>query len=303
MKTNSIKAVFYALASNMGIAILKTIAAFFTGSGSLMAESLHSWSDCINQIMLLIGMKQSQKEPDQNHPMGYAKVAYFWSLLVAVLLLFMSGIFSVYEGVGRFFHEEPIKYLNLSIGILVIAVILESLSLLGALKSSKEERKNQNIFKWFKNTKSSELLVIIAEDIGALMGLATALIFLILTFITKLTIFDAIGTIVIGLLMIIMALSIMKEVKAMITGESIGKEKEEEMKIFLEEQPEVEKIIKLITIQWGVEKMVALKIQMKKTGSEEKMIENISVVEEKFQEKFHVKWSFFEPDIEDSNKV
>lgn len=298
MKTNSIKAIFYALASNMGIAILKTIAAFFTGSGSLMAESLHSWSDCINQVMLLIGVKQSQKIPDKEHPMGYAKVAYFWSLLVAVLLFFMSGIFSVYEGIGRFFHEEPIKYLNISIGILIVSVIFESLSLWRALNSSKEERNNQNIFKWFKNTKSSELLVVIAEDIGALMGLATALIFLILTWITKKTIFDATGTIVIGLLMILMAISVTREVKAMITGESIGKEKEEEMKIFLEQQPEIEKVMNLITIQWGIEKMVALKIQMKKTGSEEKMIENISVVEEKFQEKFHVKWSFFEPDIE-----
>jgi cation diffusion facilitator family transporter len=298
MSSGSIKAVLYALAANTGIAIMKTIAAFVTGSGSLLAESLHSWADCTNQIMLLIGMKQAKQKPDKNHPMGYEKVSYFWAMLVAVLLFFMSGLFALYEGINHILHPEPIKYLMASIGILLVAVVLEGSSLWGALKSSAKERGEQSLWGWFKTTRHSELLVVIAEDTGALAGLFTALIFLGLTEITNNTIFDAIGTVLIGMLMIFIAISVMTEVKAMITGESVGVEKEEAIRKFLSDQPEVEKVMNLITIQWGAEIMVATKAQMKMTGSEEQLIRNISVVEEKMQAKFGVKWSFFEPDIE-----
>ena len=109
--------------------------------------------------------------------------------------------------------------------------------------------------------------------------------------------FDAVGTVFIGLLMITISISVMREVKAMITGESVGAEKEAEIKAFLNAQPEVEKVINLITIQWGSEVMVATKAQMKPAGSEEQMVKNISEVEERLQEKYGVKWSFFEPDI------
>ena len=297
MSSGSIKAVLYALGANTGIAIMKTGAAIVTGSGSLMAESLHSWADCTNQIMLLVGMKQAKKAPDVNHPMGYAKVSYFWAMLVAVLLFFMSGAFALYEGVERVLHPEPVKYLWASVGILAGAVIMESISLWGALKESAKERGEQSLWDWFRSTRHSELLVVVAEDVGALAGLAVALIFLLLTAVTGNSMFDAVGTVFIGILMITISVSVMREVKAMITGESVGAEKEAEIKAFLNAQPEIEKVINLITIQWGSDVMVATKAQMKPTGSEEQMVKNISEVEERLQAKFGVKWSFFEPDI------
>lgn len=297
MSSGSIKAVLYALGANTGIAIMKTGAAIVTGSGSLMAESLHSWADCTNQIMLLVGMKQAKKAPDINHPMGYAKVSYFWAMLVAVLLFFMSGAFALYEGIERVLHPEPVKYLWASVGILAGAVIMETLSLWGALKESAQERGEQSLWNWFRSTRHSELLVVVAEDVGALAGLAVALIFLLLTAVTGNSMFDAVGTVFIGLLMITISVSVMREVKAMITGESVGAEKEAEIKAFLNAQPEIEKVINLITIQWGSDVMVATKAQMKPAGSEEQMVKNISEVEERLQAKFGVKWSFFEPDI------
>lgn len=297
MSSGSIKAVLYALGANTGIAIMKTGAAIVTGSGSLMAESLHSWADCTNQIMLLVGMKQAKKAPDINHPMGYAKVSYFWAMLVAVLLFFMSGAFALYEGIERVLHPEPVKYLWASVGILAGAVIMETLSLWGALKESAQERGEQSLWNWFRSTRHSELLVVVAEDVGALAGLAVALIFLLLTAVTGNSMFDAVGTVFIGLLMITISVSVMREVKAMITGESVGAEKEAEIKAFLNSQPEIEKVINLITIQWGSDVMVATKAQMKPAGSEEQMVKNISEVEERLQAKFGVKWSFFEPDI------
>lgn len=298
MSASSLKAVFYALGANAGIAIAKSFAAFFTGSGSLLAESLHSWSDCINQIMLLVGMKQAKKAPDKNHPMGYAKVSYFWAMLVAVLLFFMSGVFSIHEGFERITHsEKPVEHLGLSLIVLAISIVMESFSLYGALKESKSERGSQSIWKWIKTTRHSEILVVVCEDVGALLGLVVAFTFLMLTLLTGNPIYDAIGTAAIGVLMCGIAYVVMSEVKAMITGESISAEKEEEIKKFLEEQPEVEKVINLITIQWGQDIMIATKAQMSKVETPEELIKNISVVEEKMQEKFGVKWSFFEPDI------
>lgn len=302
MASGSLKAVLYALTANATIAVFKTIGAVMTGSGSLLAESLHSWADCTNQIMLMIGMKQAKKAPDANHPMGYGKVSYFWSMLVAVLLFFMSGVFALYEGVEHFLHPQPLKYLWYSIGILGISVVIEGLSLLGALKLSKDERAGASIWSWFKTTRQSELLVVVVEDLGALIGLSVALVFITLSAITGNPLFDAIGTLFIGVLMIILSFIIMREVKAMITGESVGIAKEKAIREFLESQPEVKKIINLITIQWGGEIMVATKAEMVPTGSEEMLIKNISLVEDRMQEKFGIRWSFFEPDSE-SNRL
>jgi cation diffusion facilitator family transporter len=301
MSSGSMKAVLYALSANAGIAVCKSVGAVMTGSGSLLAESLHSWADCTNQIMLMIGMKQAKKAPDVNHPMGYSKVGYFWSMLVGVLLFFMSGLFALYEGVEHLLHPEPLKYLWYSIGILAASVVLESFSLWGGLKESKEERGDKGLWAWFKSTRQSEMLVVVAEDIGALAGLAIALIFLILTAVTGNPMYDAIGTLGIGVLMVGIAFAVMSEVKDMITGESVGVEKEREIREFLESQPEIEKIMNLITIQWGNDIMVATKAQMKPTGSEDGLIANINNVEERLQAKFGVRWSFFEPDKEGIN--
>lgn len=297
MSGNSTKAVLSALGANSGIALSKTVAAYFTGSGSLMAESLHSWADCTNQILLLVGMKQAEKAPDVNHPMGYAKVAYFWSMMVAIILFALSGVFAIYEGVERFLHPHPVEYIGISIAVLAIAVVLETFSLRSALKESAAERGNQSLLQWFKTTRQTELLVVTAEDIGALGGLVIALVALILTLTTGNMIFDAIGTVIIGLLMVYSSYMVVSEVKAMITGESIGAEKEKELRAFIEAQPEVKHVINLITIQWGRDIMVATKAEMTETGSEKQLIENISAVEERMQEKFNIKWSFFEPDI------
>jgi cation diffusion facilitator family transporter len=295
MSSGSTKAVLAALGANTGIAIAKTAGAFFTGSGSLMAESLHSWADCSNQILLLIGMKQAKREPDINHPMGYSKVSYFYTMTVAILLFLLGGVFSVYEGAERILHPHPVEYLGISIMVLLVAVGLESFSLMGALKGMKEERGDQSLFTWFKTTRQSELLVVTAEDIGALSGLAVALVFMILTWITGNVLFDAIGSLLIGVLMIAISFLVLVEVKAMITGESVGEKKEAQIREFLLAQPEIEEVYNIIAMQWGNDMMVATKAKIKATTADELVI-NIDAVEERLQKEFSIRWSFFEPD-------
>jgi len=297
MSGSSKKAVLTALGANSAIAVSKSIGAFFTGSGSLFAEALHSAADCANQILLLIGMNQSQKKADDNHPMGYGKVGYFYSMCVAVLLFVVAGWASITHGWEVLKDPQPVKYLGISIGILLFSVALEGYALFSAVKGAREEMPDVSLWKWFKQTRNSELLIVVAEDTGALIGLTLALIALSATAITGNPIYDAMGSIAVGVLMIVVAINVMIEVKAMITGESIGIEKEDEIIAYLEAQPEVKKVINIITQHFGKDIMVALKVEMNKAGSDVDLVRNIDAVEDRMQKKFNIKWSFFEPDF------
>ncbi len=298
MSDSSKKAVLTAFGANAAIAVTKTVGATVTGSGTLFAEALHSFADCTNQVLLLLGMSQSKKKPDDRHPMGYGKVGYFYSMCVAFLLFFIAGLASIQHGWEVFHHPEPVKYLGISIAILCVSVLLEGYALFGALKGVKEESPDLSLHQWFKETRNSELLIVVAEDTGALIGLGIALIALTTTAITNNPLYDALGTMAVGCLLIIVAINVMIEVKAMITGESIDEETENEIVEFLELQPEVHKVINIITQQYGKDIMVALKVHMKKAGTDVDLVKNIDAVEERMQKKFGIKWSFFEPDIE-----
>lgn len=296
MSTGSTKAVLIALSANGGIALAKSIAAAFTGSGSLFSEALHSWADCINQILLLVGMKQASQKPNSEHPMGYGKVSYFYSMCVGMLLFFLAGVTSIMHGVEAIKNPEPVSYLGASIIVLFIAILLESYSLYGALKGMEQEKGKKTLWQWFRSTRQAELMVVAAEDLSALLGLAIALIALSLTALTHNPIFDAMGSVFIGLLLIVAAFLVLREVKAMITGESVGDEKVKEMKEFLLKQPEIEQIYNLISIQWGSDIMVATKAKFRPCDSANTLLNNLNEVEERFQKQFNIKWSFFEPD-------
>lgn len=297
MSSGSTKAVIAALMANGGIAVSKTAAALFTGSGSLMAESLHSWADCTNQIFLLMGMKQAKRAPDENHPMGYARVTYFWAMLVAVLLFGLGGLFALYEGVERLLHPQPVQYVGISIAVLVVAVLLEGYSLWNALNEVRKEAPGKPLLTWFKETRQSELMVVTAEDIGALAGLAIALSALTLTAITGNPMYDALGSIAVGLLLSVISIAVVREVQAMITGESASPEMRTKIKAFLTSQPEVEEVYNIISIQWGAELMIAVKAKMAPVPSAEAMVDAINAVEERLQAALGVRWVFFEPDI------
>src|SRR3954463_11379361 len=129
----SLKAIFYALGANGAIALAKFGAAFFTGSGAMLAEAIHSSADCTNQIFLLIGLKQSKRAPDDHHPMGYGRVVYFWAMMVALLLFFLGGVFALVEGIEHFRHPEPLKNATVALLVLGVSVALEAFSLYGAL--------------------------------------------------------------------------------------------------------------------------------------------------------------------------
>lgn len=298
-KDTSTTPIFYALGANGGIAIAKFAAAFFTGSGAMLAEAIHSLADCTNQLFLLRGLKEAQKPPDESHPMGYGRVVYFWAMMVALLLFFLGGAFSVMQGVERFSKPEPIENVMVALGVLGLSVLLESFSLYGAMKEIRKTSGGKPFFKWFRETRQSELLVVAGEDIAALCGLTLAFIAVLLAVVTGNPVWDAVGTIAVGVLLMVVAIFVMHEVKAMITGESAAPEVHAAIKAHILERPEVDSVIHLITVQWGTQLMVAVQARMRAQPSDHALVDAINTVEETIQQRWpQVKWCFFEPDFE-----
>jgi cation diffusion facilitator family transporter len=296
----SVKAILYALGANFGIALAKGGAAFWTGSGAMLAETIHSLADCANQVLLLIGVRRSLAPATDEHPLGYGRAMYFWSLMVALMLFSVGGLFSVYEGVERLMHTEGLRDPWIAIGILVFSIVLETLSLMGALKVIRERQGSRTFWQWFRATRQSALMVVAGEDIAALAGLVFALIALLLAVATGNPIYDALGSVAIGVLLIAVAFAIVLEVKSMIIGESADPLVRDDIRRFVAGRPEVTEILNLITVQWGHYIVVTVKARMRETRDARRMIDEINACETALKQRFpEVKWIFFEPDTAD----
>ena len=296
----SVKSIFFALLANLGIAITKTVAAVITGSGAMLAESIHSYADCGNQGLLFLGLSASKKVPDREHPLGHGKEIYFWSFIVALILFSMGGMFSIYEGIHKLSSHEGLKSPLIAVVVLSVSMILESASLYGCLTQINKVRHNIPLLKWVKNTRNSELVVVLGEDIAALLGLSLALIAVILSIITGNPVFDAFGSIGIGVLLILISFFLAIKVKGLLLGQSADEETRAAIIALLEERPEIEGLLNLITIQLGSQIMVAVKAKMKKVDSVDQLIININKCESELRKQNPaIQWVFFEPDVKD----
>jgi cation diffusion facilitator family transporter len=297
---NSIKAIMLALGANFVIFVAKLIAASITGSGAMMAEAVHSLADCGNQGLLLLGIRQAKRPPSEEYPLGWGRALYFWSFLVAILLFSVGGMFSIYEGVHKLTHPEPLKWPWLALGVLLFGVLAEGISMRGCLQEVNKVRDNQSLWTWFRETRSSELLVIFGEDLAALVGLCLAAFAIGATMLTGNLMFDAAGTIAIGILLIVVAVLVAIEVKALLIGQGMEPRRRNELMAFLQQRPEVADVLNLITLQMGPDVMVAVKARMQPTAGDQQLIEAINTVEAAMKAEFtDVRWSFFEPDFAD----
>lgn len=294
----STKAIFYALGANGGIALAKFGAAFFSGSNAMLAEAIHSLADCTNQIFLLIGLRQAKQPASSAHPMGHGRVVYFWAMMVALLLFFLGGAFSVMQGIEHLQHPEPLGNAVVALIVLGVSVVLEGFSLYGALREIRKISNGKPFFKWFRETRQSELMVIAGEDIAALAGLALAFIAVTLTMVTGNPLWDALGSIAVGVLLMVVAVVVMHEVKAMVTGESADPEIHAAMLAQIETHPEVARVINFITLQWGEQLMVAVQAEMQPQASDRALVEAINGIEAGIQRQWpQAVWCFFEPDF------
>ncbi len=297
---DSTRAILFALGANFAITVAKAVAAFVSGSGAMLAETVHSAADCGNQGLLLLGLKQSKEPPSPDYPLGYGKAIYFWSFLVAVMLFSVGGMFSLYEGIHKLSEPEPLKQWWLPVAVLVFSIIAESVSMRACMVEVNKARAGRSLGRWFRESRQAELLVIFGEDLAALLGLVLALIAVLLAVITGNPMWDAIGTLMIGVLLIVVAVFVAVEVKAMLIGQSIEPAIAGEMRQYLEDRPEVKRVLNLITLQLGNEVMIAVKAQMAANTTAAQLVASVNTVEAAFRERFpQVRWSFFEPDEAD----
>ncbi|NLO70494.1 MAG: cation diffusion facilitator family transporter [Porphyromonadaceae bacterium] len=296
----SVKSILFALLANFGIAVTKTVAAVITRSGSMLAEVIHSYADCANQGLLFLGLKQAKKAPVEEHPLGYGKEIYFWSFIVALMLFSMGGLFSIYEGTHKLSTHEGLNKPEIAIIVLSISIILEAFSLYGCITQiNKVKRKGVSLWQWAKNSRQSELVVILGEDIAALLGLIFALIAILLTIFTGNPIFDALGSISIGVLLLVVSIFLGIKVKRLLVGQSAEKEVRDEIRATLEEMPEIAEILNIITFQLGNYIMVSVKSRMKDVTTDEELIGNINACEKALKASNpDIRWVFFEPDVE-----
>ncbi len=294
------RAILYAFLANSGIAVAKSWAAWLTGSGSMLAEAIHSYADAGNQVLLYLGLKQSIRPADAEHPLGYGKSSYFWSFIVAMLLFSVGGLFSIYEGVHKLLQPEPISQAWVALVVLGLAFVLEGFSLLGCLREISKIRGERPFREWLKHTRNAELTVVLGEDTAALLGLALAFIFVSLAAITGNTIYDAIGSICIGVVLIVISVFLTMRVRGLLVGRSADPIIQEAINEVIGNVPEISRIYNTITIQYGPDTMLAAKIRFIDGIDLATAIDRINTMEVKLKEKVpKLRWCFIEPDNDD----
>jgi len=298
---SSAKAILYAFIANLGIALAKLGAALYTHSGSMLAESIHSFADCGNQVLLFVGLRQAQKPPDAKHPLGYGKVTYFWSFVVALLLFSMGGVFSIYEGWHKLGgHAEGLNKPWVALAVLGVSIALEFGSLVGCLKEVTKLRGERSFGYWLRNTRNAELVVVLGEDVAALIGLAIAFVFVGLATVTGNMVFDAIGSIAIGVVLVCVSIFVAVRIKGLIVGRSAEEDLQEALRAEVDADPNIDALLNAITMQMGPDVMLALKVKMCAGLSLDDAVTALNALERRIKTKFpEVAWIFVEPDVAD----
>ena len=294
------KQIFQSLAVNLCIAVAKGVAALFTGSGAMLAETLHSSADCGNQLLLLLGVRQSAKPPDASHPLGYGRDLYFWSFVVALLLFSGGGVFSIYEGIHKLYHPEVVEHVPMALGILLFSMVMEGWATWGNLKEMKKRRGTLSLIAYLKRTKDSDLIILFGENSAAVLGLTIAIGALVLAWVTGNGVFDSIGSILIGLVLIGVAVFLAREVKSLLIGEAADENIAEAVKATVPEHVNIEEVLRLITVQQGPgEVLVAMKVRIKSGLTTHEVVDSINAFEQAVHDRApEIRWCFVEPDHE-----
>ncbi|MBF6145190.1 cation diffusion facilitator family transporter [Nocardia sp. 852002-20019_SCH5090214] len=257
------KAIFAALSANAGIAVAKFVGAAITGSGSMLAEAVHSVADTGNQGLLLLGQKRAEQEADDLHPFGYGRNRYFYSFVVALVLFSLGSMYAIYEGVHKIQHPEELTSPAVAIVILGIAAALEGYSFMTAMRESSPLREGASWWRFIRNSRSPELPVVLLEDTGALIGLLIALVAVVLTVVTDNAIWDGIGTLGIGVLLGVIAVVLIVEMKSLLIGEGATPAQDAAIRANLVDGERIDRVIHLRTEYLGPEEMlVAAKVSI-----------------------------------------
>ena len=290
------------LVVNVTIACAKAVAAVISGSGAMLAETLHSFADCGNQILLLVGVKSSSKPADFKHPLGYGRAMYFYSFIVALLLFFGGGVFSIHEGVHKILHPEAVDDIGIALAILLFSLVLEGWSTIGNVRAINKRRgPDKGFVRYLRDTKDSDLIVVFGENSAAVLGLVFAIGALVLAHQTGDGRWDGAGSLAIGLVLVGVATFLAGEVKSLLVGESADASLAKVVDELVEVDPNVEKALRVLTLQQGPgEIVVAMKLKMRSGMQTDELVEAINQFERDLKKRIpEVRWSFIEPDNAD----
>jgi cation diffusion facilitator family transporter len=294
------RAIIAAFLANMGIALSKFAAWFFSGSAAMLAEAIHSVADSGNQLLLLLGGRQSRRAADAEHPFGYGRERYVYAFVVSIILFSVGGLFSIYEGVDKLTHPHELENVWLPVTVLLIAVVLESYSLRTAIHESNLVRtKGQSWVSFVRHAKAPELPVVLLEDVAALTGLVFALFGVGMSWLTGNPVFDAIGTLMIGTLLILVALTLGIETKSLLVGEGATRADRDRIVAAIENSGSIERLIHLKTLYLGPDElMVAGKLGFAPDKTLREVAADIDVIEARVREAVPIaRVIYFEPDI------
>jgi cation diffusion facilitator family transporter len=294
----STKAVIAAMLANLCIAAAKFVAFLFTGASSMLAESVHSVADTGNQALLLLGGRAAKRPESAERPFGYGRERYFWSFVVAVVLFTLGSLFSLYEGFSKLREPHEPESLTVAIVILLVAIVLEGLSFRTATSEANHVRRRESWWSFIRHTKNPELPVVLLEDFGALVGLAFALVGVVLAKFVD-PIFDAYATLAIGLLLGAIAIVLSIEMKSLLIGESARAGDIAAIRAAIEETPAVERIIHMRTMHIGPDELfVGAKVEMDSALSFKDVTQVINTAEHRVRERVPIVGILYiEPDL------
>jgi cation diffusion facilitator family transporter len=256
------RAIVAAFLANLGIAIAKFVAFLATGAASMLAEAVHSLADTGNQGLLILGAARAKQEATLEHPFGFGRERYFWAFVVAMVLFSLGSVFAIYQGIDKLRHPHEVESPAVAIGILLLAIALESWSFRTAIVAAQSVRGSKSWWSFIRRSKSPELPVVLLEDFGALLGLVIALVGVTLAAVLGDSRFDAIGSIAIGVLLSVIAVVLAIEMKSLLIGESAATEIREAIQRTIEEFPAVRNLIHMRTLHLGPDELlVAVKVE------------------------------------------
>jgi cation diffusion facilitator family transporter len=306
-ESHGTRAIVAALFANIGIAITKFIAWFLTGSSSMLAEAIHSVADSGNQLLLLIGGKRAKRAATPEHPFGFGRDRYIYAFIVSIVLFTVGGLFALYEAFQKLGHRDEgiTSWQWVPVTVLLVAIVLESLSFRTAIKESNLVRGNASWKKFVRRAKAPELPVILLEDLGALLGLVFALFGVSMTLITGDGLWDAIGTAMIGFLLVSIAVILAIETKSLLLGESATPEHLRAIEAAITSDPAVDRLIHMKTLHLGPEELlVAAKIGVRAGDSAAAVAAGINSVEARIREAVPIaRVIYLEPDIYDASSA
>ncbi|MGH3328435.1 MAG: cation diffusion facilitator family transporter [Streptomycetales bacterium] len=295
------KAIFAALGANLGIAVIKYVAFVFSGSASMLAESLHSVADSGNQALLLLGGRRSRRQASAEHPFGYGRDRYFYAFVVSVVLFTLGGLFALYEGYEKIRHPHELADWYWPVGVLLVAIVMESFSLRTAVVESNHVRGSQSWVEFVRRAKAPELPVVLLEDLAALIGLALALVGVSLAVLTGNPVWDGVGSMCIGALLVVIAVILAAETKSMLIGEAATRSDISKIEAALRAEPGVRRIIHMRTMHLGPDELlVAAKFAIRRWDSAADVAHTINAAEELIREAVPIaRVIYLEPDFQD----